>query len=109
MDDPEARNKYRETLLALFLIVLLGGSSAFFLYFLSLGMLGHVFAVVAWISLVGFLHYALWGYSMSREVAGEREEAELKERLEAEPWERPETEHPLQRTYDTHIRKLPKS
>lgn len=104
----DARSKYRETLLVLFLIVLLGGSISFALYFLTLGILGHVFAAVAGIALVGFVHYAVWGYSMSKEVAGEREEAELRERLEAEPWEQPETTHPLERGFEEHIRKPPK-
>lgn len=99
MEDKQTRSKYRETVLALFLVVIMGGAISFFLYFLTLGVLGHVFAAVAGIALVGFLHYALWGYSMSREVAGEKEEAELKERIEAQPWEQPETEHPLHRRY----------
>ena len=99
MDDHQDRNRYRETVLALFLVVIVGGAVSFVLYFLTLGAMGHVLAAVAGIALVGFLHYALWGYSMSREVAGEKEEAELKERLEAEPWELPDTEHPLHRRH----------
>jgi hypothetical protein len=77
-------SKSRETLLTISLVLILGGAMLFFLNLVSMGIVFHVISAVLAITVVGFLHYALWGYSMSQQVAGEREEMELRERLEAE-------------------------
>ena len=34
----------------------------------------------------GYLHYVLWGYAFSQQTAGEREEEELRQRVEAEEY-----------------------
>jgi hypothetical protein len=82
--DHKPPNKNRETLLTIALVLVLGGAMVFFLNLISLGIFFHVIVAVLAITMVGFLHYALWGYAMSQEVAGEREEMELRERMEAE-------------------------
>jgi hypothetical protein len=58
----------------LFLILVSGG---FFLY-VSIG--------VIIIFLVGYLHYTLWGKNMMQNTAGEREEAQLQQERESDPW-----------------------
>jgi hypothetical protein len=87
MAEPEKKN-YRETLLILFLIIFLGGTGAFFLYFLTLGFLGHVLLAVAGITLVGFLHYSLWGRTMTQEISQERDDKNISGEME-EWWEKP--------------------
>ena len=44
--------------------------------------------VVAGIGLVGSLHWLLWGQALTQEVAGEREEEELRERLQQDEFTR---------------------
>ncbi len=80
--EPKPPPKGRDTLLTIVLVVLLGCSFAFFLDMVSLGYFRFVIVTVVGITLIGFFHYLLWGYALSREVAGEREEEELKNRLE---------------------------
>jgi hypothetical protein len=48
-----------------------------------LGIFIYVIAAVVGIAAVGFLHYAIWGYALSQQVAGEREEQRVKDLLEA--------------------------
>lgn len=92
--DPHSRTttKGRDTLLTLSLVAVLGGAFLFFLNLVSLGIFAHVIAVVIAIAAVGFLHYAIWGYALSQQVAGEREEQRIKDLLESQqdgdemPW-----------------------
>ncbi len=87
--------KGRETLLTFSLVAILGGAFIFFLNLVSLGIFAYVVAAIIGIAAIGFIHYALWGYALSQQVAGEREEQRLKDLLEAElddgdptPWKR---------------------
>lgn len=74
----------RESFLTVFLALILGGASLFVLQLLTLGFVGHILTSVLAIVLLGYLHYAVWGYSMSKETAGEREEELIRQRMEAE-------------------------
>jgi hypothetical protein len=92
--DPNARGRNRETILTLMLMALLAGALFFFLIVLSGGLLVFLAAAVFAIALVGLLHYVLWGYTLSQEVAGDREEEEVRmreapENDRGEFWERP--------------------
>jgi hypothetical protein len=87
--------KGRETLLTFSLVAILGGAFLFFLNLVSLGIFAYVIAAIVGIAAVGFLHYAIWGYALSQQVAGEREEQRLKDLLEEDgdgddsmPWKR---------------------
>jgi hypothetical protein len=82
--EPSPRPTGRENLLTIILVLLLGGGFTFFLVMVSLGVFQYVIATVLGITLLGYLHYVLWGYSFSQEVAGEREEEQLREQLEAD-------------------------
>jgi len=77
-------SKGRETLLAFVLVFLLGGVIFFFLNFISFGIFFYVLIAVAALTMVGMLHYALWGHSLTQEVAGEREEQQVRERMQAD-------------------------
>jgi hypothetical protein len=68
------------------MLILLGGSFILFFMFLVCGGLAiGVLAVVAGLAAFGFFHYLLWGHSFTREVAGEREEMEIREQMEELP------------------------
>jgi hypothetical protein len=81
--EPTPKNK-RESMLTIILVTVFGGGVFFFLNFVSLGIFSYVIGIVAAIAIVGTLHYVLWGFALTEETAGEREEAELKARLEME-------------------------
>lgn len=77
----------RENFLTVFLALMLGTVFLFFLYLLTLGFMFYVVVVVFGMVFVGYLHYALWGYALSQETAGEREEELIRQRMEAEELE----------------------
>ena len=87
--DIHPRRKRRETILTLALVVILGGLFLFFMNLISLGIFMWVGAIIIAMGLIGFLHYVLWGQTMTENTAGEREEAELRARLnlDREDWE----------------------
>jgi hypothetical protein len=92
--DPNAPHRNRETILTLMLTALFAGGILFFLILVSGGFFVFVVACVFAIALIGLLHYVLWGYTLSQEVAGEREEEEAQARWEADQeqghfWDRP--------------------
>jgi hypothetical protein len=82
MDYEPERNRARETVLMVSLVVLLGGTIAVTLIFVSMGVFAYVLMAVPAFALVGYLHYMLWGYSMAQQTAGEREEIALHEEEE---------------------------
>ena len=82
MDQQNSPGNGRETLLTLSLVAILGGAFIFFLNLVSLGIFAYVIAAIIGIAGIGFLHYAIWGYALSQQVAGEREEQRLKDLLE---------------------------
>jgi hypothetical protein len=84
--DPQRQG--RETALTLILTTLFGGGFLAFMIFVSGGFFFYVALAVLLIGLVGTLHYYLWGQSLMREVAGEREEEERRQRLEADDFTR---------------------
>src|SRR5438128_1783702 len=85
--EPTQRNK-RESMLTIILVTVFGGATFFFLNFVSLGIFSYVIGIVAAIAVVGTFHYVLWGFALTEETAGEREEAQLKARLEMEEKQR---------------------
>ena len=82
--EPQKSPKGRETVLTLSLVAILGGAFIFFLNLVSLGIFAYVIAAIVGIAAIGFLHYAIWGYVLSQEVAGEREEQRIKDLLDAD-------------------------
>jgi len=70
-------------MLAVALVVLVGGIILFFLYFVSLGVVGNVLIGAGLIVVVGAFHYLAWGRALSEEVAAEREALKHKEAREA--------------------------
>jgi len=81
-------HKRRETVLTVSLIVIVGGLLLFFLNMISMGIFMYVGIAVLLVGMVGYLHYVMWGQSLTENTAGEREEAEMRARIEGEEWER---------------------
>jgi hypothetical protein len=74
----------RETFLAFLLTSLVGGGLFLFLMVITGGFFLYCLLAVVAIGVVGYLHYLLWGQSLTQEVSGEREQEEERERWEAE-------------------------
>jgi hypothetical protein len=89
--DYKAEGQRREAMLAVMLAVL-GG--VFALVLLTGGFLLYLLLAAAGVAVLGGLHYLLWGRLMSEETAGEREEAELRDRAELQEWDLPEPRRP---------------
>ncbi len=86
MDENEIKQyqQRRETFLTIFLTVMALAAILFFLILVTIGFFLYVLIGLAVIAVVGFFHYLLWGRLFSQEVAGEREEEEVRARAEAD-------------------------
>jgi hypothetical protein len=71
----------RESFLALLLATLTGGGFLLFLILVSGGFFFYVLCAALAVTGLATLHYYLWGRSLTREVAGEREEQQLHEEM----------------------------
>ena len=69
-------------MLAFLLVALLGGMFFVFLNLVTFGIFFYVLAAVVGIMAIGFLHYVLWGYDLSEEVAEEMQRERLKQQQE---------------------------
>jgi len=69
-------------MLSFMLVALLGGMSFAFLNFVSFNIFFYVLAAVVGIMAVGFLHYVLWGYDLSEDVAEDMQRERLKQQQE---------------------------
>ncbi len=79
---PSIQRSNRETMLSFMLVALLGGMSFAFLNFVSFNIFFYVLAAVVGIMAVGFLHYVLWGYDLSEDVAEDMQRERLKQQQE---------------------------
>ena len=87
MDREETEHqRNREAFLAIMLSGLALGGFLFFLVLITGGFFIWVYLIVGGIAALGFINYALWGRSMTENTAGEREEEELRARLEEDAW-----------------------
>lgn len=82
--EPTPEQQQRGHFLTIALAAMLGGGFLLFLIFASGGFFFHVLVVVAIMAVVGFLHYVLWGQSLTQQVAAEKEAEDLRERQELE-------------------------
>ena len=98
--EPNPPNRSRENMLAVSLASLVGGSFLFYLYLITLGIVGNLIGISLVIIAVGCLHYLVWGRWMSQDVAAEREAMLRQEAREAESrWKpRPDAIQDLSRT-----------
>lgn len=71
--EPNFTPRGRGNILIIALSMLVAGIGLFFLYFITLGIVGHVIALAVLTIPIGFLHYLIWGRALSAEIAAERE------------------------------------
>lgn len=87
--------QHRHAFLSVFLTIVVLVLALLFLIFISGGFFLYVVLFGGGIVLLGMFHYLLWGRTFSQEVAGEREEEQLRRRaaeIEADTeWQRPDT------------------
>ena len=82
--EPNRSQQSRENMLAISMVVFVGGIILFYLYIISLGIVGNVLAGCVIFVMVVTLHYFAWGRSLSEEIASER--AALLRREAQEDW-----------------------
>jgi hypothetical protein len=87
--DGESRSNMRATLIVVTTLILIGVPCLGILTLATDGIILALPVGVGILSVVGLAHYLLWGRSMSRQTEGEREEAKLREQMEAEEWDMP--------------------
>jgi hypothetical protein len=92
--DPDLERRRRENFLAALLAVVGGIGLVFFLVLITLGFFLWVVVGAAALAALGLVNWLLWGGLMSRETAGEREEAELRARMELNDWDLPDPQRP---------------
>jgi hypothetical protein len=78
----EPRRRH-ESFLALFLTLFFGAGFFLFLVLVTGGFFLYVLLAIVGIGVAGYVHYIVWGSSLTREVAGEREQEEARERWES--------------------------
>lgn len=84
------------------LVALLGGMFFVFLNLVTFGIFFYVLAAVVGIMAIGFLHYVLWGYDYSEEVAEEMHRERLKQQQEMdERLDIPGEEHAITAAYQS--------
>jgi hypothetical protein len=90
--DPEQSSPQqdRERLLTGVLSVLLGSFFLLTLIIITGGFVLYVLLVGGGMALFAWLHYGLWGRLLDEQVAGEREEQQLREQAHADDWPIPE-------------------
>jgi membrane protein implicated in regulation of membrane protease activity len=89
------QQQQRHAFLTVFLSVLVLFIGLVALILLTNGLIFNVLLLGGGIVFLGLLHYVLWGRAFSTEVAGEREEEQLRQRAaaieEEDEWRQPDT------------------
>ena len=88
--DVNQRPPRRQTFLTVFLAILLGIFALLVLILVSGGFFLWVIYLALAVAGLALVHYVLWGRAMSRSVAGEREEEQLRQRAAADDWPLPD-------------------
>jgi len=83
--EPSHPSRSRDNLLAVSLVLIVGGMFLFFLYLITLGVVGNVMAGIGIFVFIIALHYVTWGRSLSQEVAPERDALRRQDEREAQP------------------------
>lgn len=92
-DELLARRRREKVLVISFGFLVVAGLLVAFTI-LTAGFLLYVLVVAGAVALFGVFHYLLWGWAMSEDVAGEREELEAQERAERELWDEDDPRRP---------------
>jgi hypothetical protein len=82
--DPDVYREQRATILSTLLCTLAGTGAVLLLFTLCGGLFLQVLAVLTGVAGVGLVHYLFWGRTLSQDVAGDREDEELRALAEAD-------------------------
>jgi len=83
MED-NSRQEQRANFLGIILTLLLCCAMLTVLFAACGGVMVYVLAVVGGTAALGYVHYLFWGRSLNREVAGEREDEEMRDLFNAD-------------------------
>ncbi len=83
--DPDRQKSPRENMLTIALVLSVGGGMLFFLYMISLGIVGNVIAAGIIFVVIFALHYLVWGRAFSQEVEMEREMLKRQDKAKSAP------------------------
>jgi hypothetical protein len=90
MDEPyQEQRESRSTLLIAAMAVVFALPCFGLLVVLTEGYILALLGGLLILAVVAGVHYLLWGRAMARNTAGEREEEEMRERLEPNEWDVP--------------------
>jgi hypothetical protein len=90
MDEPYQEQRESRTALLIAAMAVLFALPCFgLLVVLTEGYILAVPGLVLILGVVASAHYLLWGRAMARNTAGEREEEEMRERMEPNEWDVP--------------------
>lgn len=78
--EPDRQKSSRENTLTIALVLLVASMSLFFLYLISLGVVGNIIAGAIIFVVICSLHYLVWGRAFSQEVEMEREMLKRKDK-----------------------------
>jgi hypothetical protein len=84
MPDPSPIQEQRATVLSVLLPIVAMSALLAMLFAACGGFAIYFFAAVTGTAALGYVHYWLWGRALDHEVAGEREEEELRASIESE-------------------------
>jgi hypothetical protein len=84
MHSSESHQEQRANFLGILLALLLCCAILTLLFAACGGIMVYVLAVIGGTAVLGYVHYLFWGRSLNREVAGEREDDDLRERFNAD-------------------------
>jgi hypothetical protein len=92
----DSRSNMRATLIVVTTLILFGVPCLGILTLATDGIILALPVGIGFLSVLGLAHYLFWGRSLSRQTEGEREEAKIREQMEAEEWDmpRPKETHP---------------
>ncbi len=88
-NDQPSSSSARATMLGIMLAIVLGGGAVVYCTIIMGPFFFGLLGVIAAIAVLGCVHYFLWGRSMDRQVAGEREEQKLQADVEEYPLDEP--------------------
>lgn len=86
MNDESHVREQRSVVVSVTLTVVFGSGALFLSFLLCGGLSIYMLAVVGGLVVMGYLHYLLWGYSMSHEVRGEMKREQDEGELADEDW-----------------------
>lgn len=94
MDREAQWRQHRSTFVGIILTGILAAGILAFSFLVCGGFALYAAGIVFAFTLLGYVHYFLWGRGMMHEVADERRAEEMRRRLEAEAWPRSEDDEP---------------